>query len=114
MAKRRGNHVGFKMNNYLYVAGGRSRDTGTLECSEKYDIKEEKWIEHPNKLPFGLIGDVVSNSRDDSFVVIIMGGINANCSSNRDIITFNNQDGFKVLNSVSTIFERYRGVSISL
>ena len=40
MRKRRAGHIAFKMNNSLYVAGGRNTTDKFLSCCERYVIKE--------------------------------------------------------------------------
>jgi len=104
MRKARAGHIGFQMNGRLYVAGGFDSERKPLQICERYNINDDKW-DLPNlKLPFGLFGAMAVKSKDSSFVVIT-GGEKAQRPFNKSIITFTEQDGFKILNEVETTFE---------
>lgn len=113
MSKGRVDHISFLMNENLYVAGGHDGQRKILKDCEMYDLKEGNWNNSVHELPFQLTGAVVAMSKDSSYA-IITGGRKVDNSYNKAIITFTEQEGFKVLKKVSTQFERVCGVSMVL
>lgn len=116
MNKGRAGHVAFFLKNNLFVAGGLNEERKNLSSCERYDIEESIWYEVPHELPYPQTDASSATSKDGSFA-IITGGYNCKSPQSlrtKEIITFNPQDGFTQLGSVSLNLERSRHVSMTI
>ena len=113
MTNRRGSHVAFKMENYLYVAGGYNGNRDMLDICERYDIKKNKWFRSQHALPQALVDAHSAISADESFVVIT-GGRDVYEYNTDGIIIFTEQNGFQQFANVTMKFQRSGHVSMGI
>ena len=71
MRKRRAGHIAFKMNNKLYVAGGKNTTDKFLSCCKRYVIKEGNRENRLHVLPCTFPYVMDSVSPDESFAIIV-------------------------------------------
>ena len=69
MENERRNHVAFKMENYLYVAGGCNGSI-YLDSCERYDLEKNELLVYQHSLSKTLEGAHSAVSADESFAVI--------------------------------------------
>ena len=113
MEKARREHIAFKLSNSVYVAGGVNETSTVLSCCERYEIKEKKWFSSSYTLPYPLCGAMTSQSKDDSFALVV-GGYAGNGKYSKAIITFSEKEGFKTLSDLSLDTGMEGGVCISI
>ena len=104
-------HVAFKMNNNVYVAGGIGSSDRTFSCCERYNLKENKWCMTSYKLPYPLNGAsaVVCINQN---VALIIGGRNNNKVVSDKVVVFTEGNGFSQLDSFLLKSTRHGHVSI--
>ena len=61
MRQRRFGHIAFKINNIMYVAGGRNTTDNFLSSCEKYVIKDGNWENRLHVLPCTLYSPMYFN-----------------------------------------------------
>ena len=126
----RSNHICFKLNDAIFIAGGYGSGSEKLSCSERYHSTRNIWykdvIYGPNSiegdvdLPFPLVDASVVVDRDQSFAAIIGGttemllydtdesdgqGWQADCP-NTNIIIFTIKNGFERFQNFNLISNR--------
>ena len=93
MENERKNHVAFKMENYLYVAGGCNGGI-YLDSCERYDLKKNEWLVYQHSLSKTLEGAHSAVSADESFAVITGGLYDVEyLHPTNNIIIFTEQNG---------------------
>lgn len=89
------------MNENFYVAGGAKTRHNIFKYCERYNLNDGNWNNSIYELPFPLFGAVAAMSKDSSFAVItggqtFAGGQILDLPYNKKIITFTEQEGFKI------------------
>jgi hypothetical protein len=123
----RSNHVCFRLNNAIFVAGGYGSRWDKLSCSERYDSERDVWLKdtiyHPESeegdldLPFPLVDASVVVDRNQTFAAII-GGVTEmmyfeeeevvrleDCPSS-NVIIFTINEGFKCFQNFNLLSNR--------